>query len=194
MRLPPKRLSTHYETCWNVTKYHACHVKLGYATFEISKSDHFCRTRHRHGHSDLIVNGCQRLLTVADGCRRLPTVADACDRRSGVERTRLHPQTPKVRREPFATHSGTKARGILSLASTSFPSHITLSAPASHSLHRCAEEQVQGCFLQSHAAITRVMFVFGNGKVIFGNWEWYSETCIWKLGFVFGNWKVVVGN
>ena len=25
----------------------------------------------------------------------------------GVEQTRLHPQTPEVQREPFATHSGT---------------------------------------------------------------------------------------
>ena len=68
-----------------MSKYHACHVKRGYATFETSKSDHFCRTRHRHGHSDLIVNGC----------RRLPTVADGCGRRSGVERARLHTRPPK---------------------------------------------------------------------------------------------------
>ena len=47
-----KRLSTRHETCWNVTKRHACHAKRGFATFETetSKSDHFCRTRLRHGH------------------------------------------------------------------------------------------------------------------------------------------------
>ena len=66
-----KRLPTRYETCYNVTKCHPCHVKRGYATFETSKSNHFCRTRHRHGHSDLIANGCRRLPTVADGCRQL---------------------------------------------------------------------------------------------------------------------------
>ena len=71
-----KRFSTRYETCENVTKCHACHLKRGYATIEISKSEHFCRTRHRHGHSDLIIaNGCWRLRTVADGCRRLRRVA-----------------------------------------------------------------------------------------------------------------------
>ena len=34
------------------------------------------------------------------------TVANSCGYRSGAKRTRLHPQTPKVKREPFATHSG----------------------------------------------------------------------------------------
>ena len=43
---------------------------------------------------------------LAIGTAILSTVADGCGRRSGVERTRLHPQTPKVKREPFATHSG----------------------------------------------------------------------------------------
>ena len=35
-----------------------------------------CRTRQRHGHSDLartVANGCERLRTVANGCERLPT-------------------------------------------------------------------------------------------------------------------------
>ena len=39
----------------------------------------------------------------------LPTVADGCGRlrtKNSIERTRLNPQTPKVKREPFATHSG----------------------------------------------------------------------------------------
>ena len=34
------------------------------------------------------------------------TVANSCRRKSSVERTQLHPQTPKVKREPFAMHSG----------------------------------------------------------------------------------------
>ena len=49
------------------------------------------------------------LRTVADSYKRLQTVADGCGGRSGVERTHLHPQTPKVKREPFATHSGITA-------------------------------------------------------------------------------------
>ena len=39
-----ERLPTRCETCWNVTKCHACHTKQGYATFETSKSDYFCST------------------------------------------------------------------------------------------------------------------------------------------------------
>ena len=44
-------LLTHHETCWNVTKCHAC--QWSYATLEISKSDPCCRAYQRHGHSDL---------------------------------------------------------------------------------------------------------------------------------------------
>ena len=33
-----------YETCWNVTKCHACHAKRSYATLETSKRNHFCKT------------------------------------------------------------------------------------------------------------------------------------------------------
>ena len=44
--------------------------------------------------------------TVANGCKLLQTVANGCKGRSGVKRTRLHPQTPKVKREPFSTNSG----------------------------------------------------------------------------------------
>ena len=37
----------------HVTKCHACHAKRSDATLEMSKSDpFFCRTYHRHGHSD----------------------------------------------------------------------------------------------------------------------------------------------
>ena len=72
-----KRLSTRYETCCNVTNWHACHEGRGYTTFEASKRDDFCKTRHTHGHSGFIADGCGH----------------------------FH-QTPKVKREPFATHSG----------------------------------------------------------------------------------------
>ena len=47
---------TRHETCWNVTKCHVCD-----ATLKMSKSDPFCSTYQRHGHSDLV-------RTVADGC------------------------------------------------------------------------------------------------------------------------------
>ena len=65
-----KRLSTRYETCWTVTRCHACHAKRGYAALETSKSDHFCRTRQRHGHGGL---------------------TDGCDRKRNVERTTPRP-------------------------------------------------------------------------------------------------------
>ena len=63
-----KRLLTRYETCWNVTKCHACHAKRGHTTSETSKSDHSCTTRQRHGHT----MGLSR--SPADGCGRLRNV------------------------------------------------------------------------------------------------------------------------
>ena len=54
-----------WNICWNVTKYHACHVKRSYATFQTANKNHFCRARHRHGHSDPIATARQRLPTVA---------------------------------------------------------------------------------------------------------------------------------
>ena len=38
----------------------------------------------------------------------LRTVADGCGRSDNESRTRLYPLTPRVKREPFATHSGTR--------------------------------------------------------------------------------------
>ena len=32
---------------------------------------------------------------------------NGCERLRNIRRTRLHPQTPKMKREPYATHSGT---------------------------------------------------------------------------------------
>ena len=83
-----ERLLTRSETCWNVTKCHACSAKRGYATFETSKSDHSCSTPQRHGHSAIIGT----VLTV---------VANGCEHKSSVERTRPNPQTPRVKREPL---------------------------------------------------------------------------------------------
>ena len=73
-----KGFSTRYETRWNVTKCQACHAKWSYATLETSKSDRFCRTSYRHGHTALARR--ERLRTVADGCGRLQTVAHGCER------------------------------------------------------------------------------------------------------------------
>ena len=43
---------TKWNMLWNVTKCHTCHTKRRCAT-EPSKSDHFCSTPQRHGHSKL---------------------------------------------------------------------------------------------------------------------------------------------
>ena len=59
---------------------HACREKRGYATFETSKSDHFCRTCHRHSQSNLI----------ADRCRRLPPIVDCCGRLRSQKRRRAN--------------------------------------------------------------------------------------------------------
>ena len=59
-----KRLSTHYKTRLNVTKCHACPAKRSNEKFETSKTDHLCRTYHRHGHTALtrtVGNGWGRL-------------------------------------------------------------------------------------------------------------------------------------
>ena len=95
-----RRLLTHFETCWNVTKCHSRHATRGYATFETSKSDRFCRTRHRHGHT-VLTDGCGRLRTVADGCGWLRTVANGCA--TFGERS-LNPQTEPLlcRQHPAA--------------------------------------------------------------------------------------------
>ena len=82
---PTKWLLTRVETCWNATKCHACHAKWSYSTLESSKSDPFCRTSYRHGHTVLT-------RTVADGCE---------DVNATVRRTQLYPHTPRVKREPL---------------------------------------------------------------------------------------------
>ena len=50
---------------WNGTKCDTCHTKRGYATFETSKSDHFCSTPHIGTaiatSSRTVANGCTRL-------------------------------------------------------------------------------------------------------------------------------------
>ena len=91
LRLPDK---TNFDMLWNMLKCSEVPRlprKRGYTTSETSKSDHFCRTRHRHGHTDLtrtLANGCGRLRTFANGCA------------TSSENT-LNPQTPRVKREPL---------------------------------------------------------------------------------------------
>ena len=60
-----ERLLTCYETCWDVTKCHACQAKRGYEAFETSKSDHCYSTPHRSPHS-----------RASDGCGRSRTAAN----------------------------------------------------------------------------------------------------------------------
>ena len=65
--------------------------ETGYTTLDMSKSDRFCRARHRHGHTALT-------RTVADSRERFRTVADA--NAASSEHT-LNPQTTRVKREPL---------------------------------------------------------------------------------------------
>ena len=76
-------------------------AKRSNVTFETSKSDPFCRTYHRHGHTGLartVADGCERLRTVANGCKRLQTVANI---NTTSREHSLNPQTPRVKREPL---------------------------------------------------------------------------------------------
>ena len=61
---PVRKNATRYDTCWNVTRRHACHMRRRYATFETSKSE-------SHGHSPPHAT-CERRM-VANGCKRLRT-------------------------------------------------------------------------------------------------------------------------
>ena len=69
----------------------------------------FCSTPHRHADSAIIGNGRRRLQTIAD------TKAASSEHLS----TPTHPQTSKVKREPFATRSGTTYARLKCLESKS---------------------------------------------------------------------------
>ena len=74
-----KQFSTHYETCWSVTKCHACHAKRGYVALETSiKWPLFAELAI----GTAIRASDDRPRTVADGC--------GCER--NVERTHLQPE------------------------------------------------------------------------------------------------------
>ena len=66
-----------FETCWYVTKCHACHVKQGYVTRRLQLPQ---------------VTTFGELAIGTAIATSLPMVADGCGRRSDVERTRPHPQ------------------------------------------------------------------------------------------------------
>ena len=57
-------------------------------------------------------NGCERLRTVADGCGRLRTVANL--EATGREQSST-PRPPRVKGQPFATHSGKKGARLARL-------------------------------------------------------------------------------
>ena len=87
LRLHTKRLVTRRETCWGVTKCHACHAKWSDATLESSKVTPF---------AEPIFIGT----AIWSSRGRMRTVADGCERLSNVPRTQLNPHTPRVKREP----------------------------------------------------------------------------------------------
>ena len=114
----------------DLTKRCACTVNststLRHLTFpDVSTLFHTNLTRHL-----FIRNHLQKLppmaAALAPYCGRLRTVADGCGRRDNSSRTRLYPQTPRVKREPFATHSGKSKNDYLKkkvTLSTVDPSH-----------------------------------------------------------------------
>jgi len=80
-----QKLKSFYESC-------SCHTLMKYVgmshAFQASKRGDFCSNRQRYGH----------MARIADGAR-----GNGCTRKNRFERTHLHPQTPKDKREPFAT-------------------------------------------------------------------------------------------
>ena len=79
--------STYHETCWNV--------------FKRPKVTAFVQLRR----GTAILNAILPTLTtaLADTCKGF---ANGCKHKSSFWRTRLNPQTPKVKQEPSATHAG----------------------------------------------------------------------------------------
>ena len=176
-----KRLSTRYEPRLNVTKCHACHAKRSYATLETSKSDPFCRTYRRHGHTAL---------------RR--TVADGYGRKRNVERTHPQPPDPESETGTLATHSGKKIRLSLiiclgamlttlgTLKRCKFPEHVEES---------CWSFQGRTCkFSPSHFGVlmlnmtTHMHFSFRNqvGSEV-PNWPHHTPQLA-NVAIILGNW------
>ena len=99
LRLPHK---TTFDTLRNTSECHEVpRPKRGYAAFESSKSDHFYRTHHRHGHMALSrspPNGCGRL--------------------RNVWRTQPQPPDPQSEKGTLATRSGNAWKSWKNIAAT----------------------------------------------------------------------------
>ena len=87
LRLSRRTTLTHYETCCDVKKCHACHMKRVCATFETSKSDLFC-------------SPIGPAIVQSSGI-----VADDRKRFRNVRRTRPQPPTPQGETGTLAMHS-----------------------------------------------------------------------------------------
>ena len=92
---PTKRPLTNHETCWNVTKCHACHAKRSDAGK--LQSDPLCRTYQSTGTAIATMRG--HLRTVAGGCARLRTVSQ---RLANTDQ----PPHPQSETGTLATHWG----------------------------------------------------------------------------------------
>ena len=96
-------------TTADLTKRCACST-LQHLTFpHVSSLFHTNPTRHASTPSPL-QNLRPMAAALAAYCGWRRTVADDCDRCDNASRTRLYPQTPRVKREPFATRSGKNLR------------------------------------------------------------------------------------
>ena len=88
-----KRFSTRYLARRNVTKRNSCDKTTSHVLQNFQKSQ-LSQVRDRHDH----------IFPIADSRRRLPTASNSSN--GNVERTHLHPESPKDKGEPFALHSG----------------------------------------------------------------------------------------
>ena len=64
------------------------------------------QTDTRHVHEKSLFGALPNGRAIGAGFEHLRTVADGCEHKNNDRRTQLYPQTPNVKREPFATHSG----------------------------------------------------------------------------------------
>lgn len=97
-------------TCKTLRIYCACHTKRRWThvdedeKLQIRKARRQNRCRQRR--SEHTIGKFATVADIATPNERRQTVADGCERKRNSERTVLHPQTGKVKREQFATHSG----------------------------------------------------------------------------------------
>ena len=58
---------------------------------------------------------------IAQSYERLRTAANGCGRLHNIRRTRLHPQTPKMKREPYARHSSSSTQNRVKNHKVEYP-------------------------------------------------------------------------